>query len=276
MPKTRHCWLRLAWIPSLSVAIFATGCLPFLRSTRTPMTVEVLAGSGTAPCTVLLLPGFWDRPSDFVRHGFAEEVATRNLDIRLLAADAHVGYYRKRTVLDEVRSIVKAERRAGRDVWLAGNSLGGVGALIYARHGGEDIEGALLMAPYLGEPETIAEIRAAGGVLAWAPPGSEPLDEEPEPQEDNALDRDEYARETWQWLAGWHRDGQGQVEGSPRLWMGWGVDDDFAGPAEMAAALLPEGHARPAPGGHDWTAWTKNWRDFLDGGALRRCTRPSS
>lgn len=248
-----------------------TGCLPFLRATKEPLPVEVLADPADARCTVLLLPGFWDRPDDFVRQGFAREMASRDLSVRLLSADAHVGYYRKRSILPEVRSIVGVERDAGRTVWLAGNSLGGVGSLILARHASRDVEGVLLMAPYLGEPETIAEIREAGGALAWAPPGTEPPDEALEVRDGGELDRNEYARETWQWLAAWHRAGQGRDEGSPQIYLGWGVDDEFADPAELAAELLPEGHAMPAPGGHDWTAWTQNWREFLDSGALDDC-----
>ena len=252
-------------------AAFLSGCLPFLRAAKEPLPVDVLADPDDASCTVLLLPGFWDRPDDFVRQGFARELASRDLDVRLLAADAHVGYYRKRSILPEVRGIVQAERDAGRTVWLAGNSLGGVGSLILARHASRNVEGVLLMAPYLGEPETIAEIRAAGGALEWAPPGTEPSDAEPEERDGGKLDRNEYARETWQWFAAWHRGGQGQGEGSPQIYLAWGVDDDFADPAELAAELLPEGHAMPAPGGHDWTAWTQNWREFLDSGALDAC-----
>lgn len=257
----------------LPVALLVTGCLPFVRAPRSPLPVEILADPADAACTVLLLPGFWDRPGDFVKHGFAEELASRDLSVRLLAADAHVGYYRKRTILDEVRPIVRRESAAGRTVWLAGNSLGGVGSLLLARHGGGDVEGILLMAPYLGEPETIAEIRAAGGALKWAPPGSEPNEALP-PRDGGSLDRAEFARETWRWLAGWYRAGQGGAAGSPQIYLAWGTDDDFADPAELAAELLPEGHAMPAPGGHDWKAWTQNWRDFLGSGALGECRSP--
>lgn len=258
-------------LPLLFAAALLTGCLPFLRAAKQPLPVEVLADPPDAQCTVLLLPGFWDRPEDFERHGFDRELANRDLDVRLLAADAHVGYYRKRSILPEVRRIVRGEREAGRTVWLAGNSLGGVGSLILARHSSRDVEGVLLMAPYLGEPETIAEIRAAGGALAWAPPGTEPPDEALEVRDGGELDRNEYARETWKWLAAWHRAGQGRDDGSPQIYLAWGTDDDFAVPAEMAAELLPEGNAMPAPGGHDWTAWTQNWREFLESGALDDC-----
>lgn len=253
------------------LAVSIGGCLPFLRGAREPLPAEVLADPAGATCTVLLLPGFWDSPADFERHGFDDELAARDLDVRLLAADAHVGYYRKRSILEQLRQIVRAERRDGRTVWLAGNSLGGVGSLIYARHESGDVEGVLLMAPYLGEPETIQEIRDAGGPLEWAPPGTEPSDDEPDIVGGETLDRDEYARETWRWLAAWHRQGGGDGGSAPQIWLAWGEDDDFAGPAELAARLLPEGQARSAPGGHDWKAWTQNWRDFLDAGALDGC-----
>ena len=264
LPKSLSC--TIPWIAAC-LTIGLTGCLPFLRSVKEPLPIELLANPTDAHCTVFLLPGFWDRPKDFARQGFERELLERDLNVRLMAADAHVGYYRKRTILNEMRSAITKERTAGREVWLAGNSLGGVGSLILARHGG-DVEGVLLMAPYLGESETLAEIRTAGGALAWAPTGTPMPGQTLEPGD---LDREEYARSTWIWLADWYRSGQGSDEDSPKIWLGWGEDDDFAVAAEMAAALLPDGHALPAPGGHDWRAWTKNWRDFLDSGALDGC-----
>lgn len=272
--------MSLEKLPSVLIvcllSVCVGGCLPFLRSAKEPLPAKVLADPLGAACTVLLLPGFWDRPKDFDRHGFDDELVARDLSVRLLTADAHVGYYRKRSILEQLRRIVRSERAEGRVVWLAGNSLGGVGALLYARHqsGGhqsDDVAGVLLMAPYLGEPETIEEIRAAGGPLAWAPPETEPSSEEPEIVEAETLDRDEYARETWRWLAAWHRQGGSDGVSAPQIWLAWGEDDDFAGPAELAAQLLPDGQARSAPGGHDWTAWSQNWRNFLDAGALDGC-----
>lgn len=249
-------------LPLLFLCLLLTSCLPFMRQTRQPIPTQTLAASDDAECSLILLPGFWDRPADFERHEFAAPLD--DLSIRVIAVDAHVGYYRERSILQRLQEVVEPEAEAGRRIFLAGNSLGGVGGLIYARHRAGPLHGLVLLAPYLGEDELIREIEAAGGPLQWAPAGTEPSAEEPEGR---GLDREEFPTETWRWLADWHRRGADD----PPIWLGWGVDDDFAYPAGVAASLLPEGHALAVPGGHDWKAWTRAWREIVEAGAFDSC-----
>lgn len=247
------------------VCLLLTGCLPFLRQTGDPIPTRTLAATDDAECAVILLPGFWDGPRDFAKHEFAARLD--DLSVKVIAVDAHVGYYRERTILQRLQAVVEPEAAAGRRIFLVGNSLGGVGGLIYARHDAGPLHGLVLLAPYLGEDELIREIEAAGGPLQWAPAGTEPSTEEPEGRN---LDREEFPTETWRWLARWHRRGAGD----PEIWLGWGADDDFAYSAGVAASLLPEGHAREVPGGHDWKAWTRAWGEIVAAGAFDSCRAP--
>ncbi|MEM9556618.1 MAG: alpha/beta hydrolase-fold protein [Acidobacteriota bacterium] len=227
-----------------------------MRPTPTPIPQSRLdAASAPSSCAVVLLPGVFDRPGDFVRRGFIDAATARVPEVALVAPDAHLGYYRKRSILVRLRAdVVTPLRAAHEQVWLTGISLGGVGSLLYAREHGDDIAGIFLLAPFLGEDDLIEEIRAAGGVLAWSPKG---------PPGD-----DDFAIENWLWLQRWHGS---PVQDRPQIWLGYGAADDFAPAAELLAELLAPERILIHPGGHDWDAWTPLWRDFLAAGALDAC-----
>jgi pimeloyl-ACP methyl ester carboxylesterase len=170
----------------------------------------------------------------------------------MVAVDAHLGYYYKRTIVDRLRQDVIAPARKRYDrIWLAGISLGGTGSLLYAAEHPEDVDGLVLLAPFLGEDKVIAEVEAAGGLQGW---------KTPEP-----LAADDFQRRLWFWL-------QGATRPPARIpiYLGWGRDDSFARANGLLARELPPDHVFTASGGHDWKAWTALWTDFVHTGALGR------
>lgn len=222
------------------------GCTGFRAATRPMRTQELRSGSGGG-CLAVLLPGRWDRPERFARAGFVEAVARRGMPLDLVAVDAHVGYYRERSVIARLREDVILPARASgyREIWLVGVSLGGLGSLFYLREHPDEVAGAIALAPYLGDEATLREIEASGGPLTWSArdaPGETTL-----------------GRELWSWLAPWAAARQG-----PPLFLGWGRDDALAPANEMLATLLPEGRVDAVRGGHDWAAWARLWERFLD------------
>lgn len=239
-PSTR------AVIALLALACVLMGCTGYRAATIPMRTLELRGGSG-GKCLAVLLPGRWDRPERFARAGFAETIARRGLPLDLVAADAHVGYYRDRSVIARLREdVILPARAAGyEEIWLVGVSLGGLGSLFYLREHPDEIAGVLALAPYLGEEATLREIEAAGGPVAWsarATPGEATL-----------------GRELWSWLGPWADGRKG-----PPLFLGWGRADALAPANEMLATLLPEGRADAVSGGHDWTAWAHLWERFLE------------
>lgn len=233
-----------------SAAITVVGC-GALRRPVVPMPVIALGSPAAHDCLVILLPGRWNRPEAFADAGFARAVAARGLSLDLVAVDAHLGYYRNRSVIERLRADVVLPARAagaGRSgydrVWLAGVSLGGLGSLLYLRDHPDDLAGVLALAPFLGEPEVIRELEVAGGPLAWQPP----------PALDGTL-----GRELWSWLAPWLR-----RPSTVPLHLGYGEGDDLAPANRLLAGALPSGRVYTAPGGHDWPTWLALWEQFLD------------
>ncbi len=198
---------------------------------------------------VILLPGAYSRPQEFVDEGFVEALRRRGVAADVLVADAHLRYFEEKTAIERLREDVvqPALARGVRQVWLVGISLGGMGALGYAARYGAEITGALALAPYLGRRSVLQEIEAAGGPAAWrartAPLGTDDLE-----------------REIWHWAAG--------APAGPPVWLGWGRDDRFAESNRLFATLLPDGRRFEANGGHDWPAWRMLWERWLELGLL--------
>src|SRR5205814_411265 len=143
--------------------------------------------SGSAGRRLLvLLPGRGDRAEDFASHGFVDAAA--RLPVDCVAVDATLGYYMKRTIVTRLlEDVIAPARQAGyRRVWLVGISMGGLGALATAQQHETDIEGILLLAPFLGDEEVIDEISARGRLARWTP----------SPAADGS---DDYHR-LWRWL----------------------------------------------------------------------------
>jgi pimeloyl-ACP methyl ester carboxylesterase len=262
---------RLALLALL--AALGSGCLR-PRATSVPIpTLRFPAPAGPQKCLVVLLPGRRDRPADFESLLRASGAACD-----AVAVDAHMGYYMERSVVERLHTDVIAPARAQgyEQVWLAGISIGGLGSLLYLRDHSEEVAGAMLIAPYLGEPEVIEEVAAAGGLARWRPP-------------DAVADAD-YGRQLWSWL---HRayiepepgprprseSESGPAPGKSRLppvYLGYGTGDDFARANGLLAAVLPRERVFTAPGGHDWPPWRAVWKNFLASGALPGNHSPSA
>ena len=129
-------------------------------------------GPDKARGAIVLLPGFGDRPETFEKYGFVKEVLQGAPGYDVFGADAHFGYYRNRNLLiaRARRVIARRDRplvkQGYRELWLMGASMGGHGAVAYARAHPEKIAGVMLFAPYMGPGEVVDEVKRAGGLCA--------------------------------------------------------------------------------------------------------------
>jgi pimeloyl-ACP methyl ester carboxylesterase len=264
MPNSRRQWLGRQLWGWCSLATLGSGCALVVPPTLSRMEVLRLPGrcGGRSPTLVVMLPGAYSRPPEFVEAGFPQTLSAAGFDADICIADSHVGYYSDRSILRHLREeiVLPARAQGYRQIWLVGISLGGFGALGYAVRHGAEIDGVLAIAPYLGPRRLTQEIVAAGGPHAWraaglaaAAPGN-PADE---------LDR-----ELWRAFT---TPGNSAGPGSaprPPVYLGYGVDDRFADAHRRFAELLPAAHVATAPGGHDWPAWRALWSAWVARGLL--------
>lgn len=243
---------RLSLLLASLVALLGSAC-PRLRPAPVPLrTIEVKPASGGSRALVVLLPGRRDIPEDFVRAGFGELAAKAGSKARIVAVDAHLGYYVRRTILERLRQdvIAPAKAQGVETIWLAGVSLGGTGSILYSIEHPEDVSGMVILAPFLGDKAMEQEISKAG-IRGWTPP--------PEP-----LDPADFQRRMWSWLKRYEKGSEGQIP----VYLGWGTRDRFAGIDSLLAEILPPERVFTTDGGHDWQAWRRLWESFLAARAL--------
>lgn len=227
---------------SVALAVVLGAC-SFLRPARAPMERVSFRerGAGAARGAIVLLPGFGDRPQAFEEHGFVRMLAQHAPGYDVYAADAHFGYYRKRNLLERLeRDVLGPLRQRGyRELWLIGASLGGFGAVAYARTHPEGVKGLLLFAPYLGPKEVVQEV-AASGLCAYAPKlGAEDSEEA-------------FARANFAWLKR-----QACASRGVELYLAVGDQDRLLAADSLLGRALDPSHMLVLPGGHGWSVWTK-------------------
>lgn len=243
---------RAALIGAAGAAGALAGGCALWRPTPAPLVQRAFTAGGPAAAPrplVVLLPGRYMALDELVDHGFTAALPALGVEADLLLVDAHMGYYRERSVVQRLHEdvMLPARRRGVPAVWLAGISLGGMGALLYDDAYPGEAAGLLLLAPYLGEPPTVQAVRAAGGLRQWVPP--------PATEDDPALGP---GPRLWRHLHGL------VAQGRPPLYLGFGERDRFAPGLQVLAEALPASHVAAGPGGHDWPAWRPAWATLLE------------
>lgn len=235
----------------LAAVLFTAACGP--PPPRVPLetiSYEHPALSGKK-LLIVLLPGNGDKASSFEKHGLIEAVRKRGIPADLVAVNAHLGYYRDGSIFRRLKEdVIDPARARGYDrIWLAGNSLGAYGSLAYLDGRAEDVAGVVLLGPFVGEKETLEEVRAAGGLRNWDPGRVGPSD---------------WKRRLMLLLKEYQRD-PGMY---PPIYLGYGKRDRFAASQRFLAGILPPDRVIELDGGHEWRTWSKIWEVFLARGII--------
>jgi dienelactone hydrolase len=237
----RACW-TLPWAGAACIG--ACAWLPRKAVAPMPVIHRPARAGRQAPLLVLMLPGAYSVPQDFIDQGFVSRLQAQGFAADAALADAHIGYVENGTLLERLRDdvLLPAQRAGYRRIWLVGISLGGLAALALLMREPAGIEGVLAIAPYVGRPELLQQVAAAGGAKAFA--DIRPADEDLEA----AL---------WIWLG---RSSPAQRD-KIHLYTG-GQDRLITGQRLWAASLAPD-HVLELSGDHDWPVWNALWSRWL-------------
>ncbi|UJR80214.1 alpha/beta fold hydrolase [Sandaracinus amylolyticus] len=237
-----------------------SGCGYLLRSPSRPVpALHYHWGSAEAraSCLLVLLPGFFDDPDAFEREGVVDQVHRARPTCDVVAMSLHLYDYRDESVVDRVHEdvVLEARRRGYRQVWLVGISMGALAAVLTAREHPEDIDGLVLVSPYLGTPGFAArferELARHGGLVAWA---------RATPDRPCRISRVLHdPRPVWRWLAGYGS----HPERMPPLWLAFGRDDRFAVAQRLLAGEVAPDHRIVVEGRHDWATWRRITQDVV-------------
>ncbi len=222
----------------LSTVGLLGGCFG-VPATEVPIPSLELAGPSSNPGTlVVMLPGRGDRMSHFADAGFGA-AADGRFDV--VAMDAHLGYYMERSLLDRLHTdIVEPARAAGYDsIWLLGVSMGGFGSLLYAAQYPDDVDGIILLAPYMGDRKAIEEVLGDGTLAEWNGEGRRMKD---------------YEVDVWRYI-------QAATTGSRStpIVLGFGTDDRMAEGYSGLVEKVDFTAVYTREGGHKWTTWRPLW-----------------
>lgn len=200
----------------------------------------------------VMLPGAYMKPDDFLRAGFAEAIQLRELPHEIALLEATISELVDGTALAFLQDYLRATAATpARKICLLGISLGAQLAMMSLARARADtsqsqaaarVSHALVMAPYLGPRDLLAEVVAGGRLGDGALPSKGQIDNE---------------REIWRWL----QDAGAQ---KPPLYLGYGSDDRFADAHELMANTLPVERVDTQPGGHEWPVWSALWNRHLD------------
>ncbi len=111
------------------------GCSPS-RPTKVPIdTLFYGTGGENGGTLIVFLPGYGSAARDFEKNGFVETVRAQNPSIDVTSVDAHFGYYKERTLVERLRqdAIHPAMQSRYEEIWIVGTSMGGLGAVLFAR-----------------------------------------------------------------------------------------------------------------------------------------------
>ncbi len=186
---------------------------------------------------------------DFEDNGFVQEIRKEGLPFDMVAVEASLGYYANQSIVDRLKEDVIGPAKAGgyEHIWLVGVSMGGLGALFYTMAYPEDIDGLLLLSPYLGDAPVIKDISDSGGLLKWHP--GEPVE----------IDQADWQKILWKWLQS-YTSKQKNIAG---FYLAYGIDDKFFHANNLLAEVLPGSHVFTVKGGHEWSVWKALWSEFI-------------
>ncbi|MDQ2068683.1 serine aminopeptidase domain-containing protein [Natronospira bacteriovora] len=210
--------------------------------TDNPMPVEYAQTEKSADTLVVFLPGRFSREDEFGANGFFDLAREAGLDS--VAADAHFGYYREQSITDRLHEdvIQPAIEQGYEHIWIAGISMGGMGAVLYVDDYPDQVRGVILFAPYTGGRAMVRAVDEAGGLSQWT--GETEAGEVHE-------------RRTWRRLQAMSR-----KDPAPVI-LAYGLSDRFMKPNTLLARSLPEDQVFTIEGGHNWAAWRPLWEMIL-------------
>ncbi len=218
---------------------------------------DLLACDARPTTLIVMLPGVYDKPQDFLDQGFVKAVRDRSINADVQLADAHLGYYNNQQIVNRLHDevMMPAKAKGYQKIWLVGISLGGYGSMLYSMSKPGLVDGWFTMAPYMGSREVPTEVQSQGGLQTWSSSVQGNLDVD-----------------LWRWLKGYTQ----QKPDLPLAYIGFGTSDRFVKPNTLLADALPKERSFAIPGGHDWETWLKLWAGFLDVAPLPRFDKRSS
>ncbi len=225
----------------LALALLLGACQSLARS-HGAVPQRWHAAAQPAQRLVVVLPGRADDLDALERSGAVPTLQQAWPDADVVLAELRLGDYRAGDAMQRLHDTVvaPARQRGYRQLWFVGASLGGMGSVLYDRTYPGELDGIVLLAPYLGEEAQRAAIRAAGGLATW---DAGPL---------APIDAASWQNELWRQVQRWAR----EPALGARVWLAYGDRDYLREAYPLLREAVPAQHVVVRPGAHAWAVWT--------------------
>ena len=228
-----------------SVAFLFLGCAGS-RGKKTLTTVRYSGMTGKRSL-VVLLPTMGGKGSHYETQGFLDEVWERGFEAGIEVVDVNPSLYLGNRIVELLKTevIEPAKNEGFEEIYFVGISLGGHGVLLYATIHPEDVDGVVILAPFISGDRASEAIDQAGGLETW---------------EDCPFLAWTHACNLWKSL----RDYVSDPKNQRKVVLGFGTEDIFVDQCRILSdVLLPE-QVFTVPGGHDWETWKKLFAKAAD------------
>jgi hypothetical protein len=230
---------RIIWLCAIaSIVVVSPGCSGS-RGKKALPSVRYSGMTGKRSLLVLL-PTMGGKGSHYETQGFLDEVWERGFEASMEVVDVKPSLYLGSKIVELLKTevIEPAKTEGFEEIYLVGISLGGHGALLYATNYPEDVDGIVILAPFISGDRASEAIDEAGGLDTW---------------EDCPFLAWTHACNLWKSLKVYVSDSRNQR----KVVLGFGTEDIFVDQCRILAdVLLPE-QVFTVPGGHDWETWKK-------------------
>ena len=216
-------------------------------NSQLPLTLNKISSGKPTSDLLVMFPGINSPGTDFIQHGFVSMFQHRYPDVDIILVDTRFAYIKDDNIAERIQNeiILPARRDGYKKIGFTGISLGGLSALKYSKTFAGNLDGIVLIAPYLGEQSAIEDLLASRAPFAWS--------------ELNTNSRDKTIR-LWRYLL---NKTQGK-KSKDRLFIAYGESDRFSDMQRFLASLLDKNNVFTEKGGHNWTVWKKLWQTMLD------------
>lgn len=241
--------------------IWIAGCVSIPKATVPLKKIQLYWSENHSQSRLIVyLPGRSDKAEDFTAQGLWETLKEQGVPFDAVAVEAHLGYYLKGSIVDRIKEdVIEPAREKGYDeIWVVGNSLGGLGALLVEKELPGTWEKMILLAPFLGDDKRLyKQFDQAGGLRNWNP--------------EVEFAKTDFSPRLWQWLKLWPE----QNEQRPDTYLGYGYDDRLKLGIDYLVPLLEESKVTAIPGGHRWSVWKPLWEKLVKSAVSETSSPPA-
>lgn len=204
----------------------------------TPIQVENFHTNESNKRLVILLPGIGDAPQSFVENGAVGALLECNNESNVIGVNAHFEYYKAKQVVQRLKEdiIEPAKKQGINEIWMMGISLGGFGSLLYREDYPEDLQGIVILAPYLGKEKSLKAY----------------LNDDKSSEHFPDAERLAF----WQYI-------EKTATEKPAVTLAYGSRDKFASLNDWLAGKLAREKVIKQKGSHNWRTWKQLWPEAL-------------